>query len=92
MSKKNIKTVSLDDLDSMEDRSRRDAPDGESLGPDFWKSAKIVYPEGSKERITVRFDRDVVRWFKAQGRGYQTRMNAVLRSYFEAQETGQRKP
>ena len=92
MSKKNIKTVSLDDLDSMEDRSRRDAPDGETLGPDFWKSAKIVYPEGSIERITVRFDRDVVRWFKAQGRGYQTRMNAVLRSYFEAQETGQRKP
>lgn len=89
MSRKNIKTVSLDDVESMEDRTRSDAPEGKSLGADFWKTAKVVHPEGPKERLTVRFDRDVVAWFKAGGRGYQTRMNAVLRSYFEAQENDQ---
>jgi len=34
--------------------------------------------------VKVRYDADVLAWFKAQGRGYQTRMNAVLRSYYEA--------
>ena len=42
MSKKTIRTVSLGDLAAMEDRTRSDAPDGPSLGPDFWKTAKIV--------------------------------------------------
>jgi len=75
----------------MEDRTRDDAEEGETLGPDFWKTAKVVYPDGPKERLTVRFDRDVVTWFKEGGRGYQTRMNAVLRSYFEAQQKDQSK-
>ena len=35
-----------------------------------------------KEQVTLRLDRDVLRWFRAQGRGYQTRINAVLRSYY----------
>jgi uncharacterized protein (DUF4415 family) len=35
--------------------------------------------------VNAKFDRDVVDWFKRQGRGYQTRMNAVLRKYMEAQ-------
>lgn len=68
----------------MEDRTRVDAPDGPTLGPDFWKTAQVSYPDGPKERLTVRFDRDVVEWFKGQGKGYQTRMNAVLRSFYEA--------
>jgi uncharacterized protein (DUF4415 family) len=48
------------------------------------KNAKIVYPDGPKEAVKVRYDADMLEWFKAQGRGYQTRMNAVLRSYYEA--------
>ncbi|MBA3416794.1 MAG: BrnA antitoxin family protein [Chloroflexia bacterium] len=40
---------------------------------------------GPKPQLTVRFDRDLIEWFKAQGAGYQTRMNAVLRSYVAAQ-------
>jgi uncharacterized protein (DUF4415 family) len=92
MNRKNIKTVSLDDVESMEDRTRGDAPVGKPLGEGFWKTARVVHPDGPKERLTVRFDRDVVRWFKAGGRGYQTRMNAVLRSYFEAQENNRTEP
>lgn len=51
----------------------------------FWASAKLVMPE-SKVSLGVRFDRDIVNWFKSQGPGYQTRMNAVLRAYMEAQQ------
>jgi uncharacterized protein (DUF4415 family) len=36
-----------------------------------------------KETITIRVDTDVVGWFKRQGRGYQTRMNQVLRRYMD---------
>ena len=92
MSKKNITAVSLDEAEAMEDRTRDDAPEGESMGPDFWKNARVVYPHAPKERLTVRFDSDMVQWFKAGGRGYQTRMNAVLRSHFEAQENDRTEP
>ena len=84
MKETNIKNVSLHDLAAMEDRTRVEAPDGPTFGPEFWKNAKIVYPNVPKDRLTVRFDHDMVEWFKAQGKGYQTRMNAVLRTYYEA--------
>jgi len=37
-----------------------------------------------KELVSIRVDPDVLGWFRQQGRKYQTRMNAVLRSYVEA--------
>lgn len=40
-----------------------------------------------KKQVTVRLDRDVIDWFKSQGKGYQTRMNAVLRQYMEHQKS-----
>lgn len=46
----------------------------------FWAKAEIILPE-NKMPLSVRLDRDVVQWFKNQGPGYQTRMNAVLKSY-----------
>jgi uncharacterized protein (DUF4415 family) len=52
-------------------------------GADWIKKASMPKPAHSKERLTVRFDADMVDWFKRQGRGYQTRMNAILRAYFE---------
>ena len=52
---------------------------------DFWNRARVVMPPPrGKKHLGLRLDQDVVEWFKAQGRGYQTRMNAVLRSYMEA--------
>jgi len=74
----------MDEIMKAKDRTRSDAPEGPPLGADFWKEAKVVYPESPKKQITVRLDADMVEWFKKQGRGYQTRMNAVLRSYYEA--------
>jgi len=68
-----------------EDPTRPDAPEAESLGADFWKSARVVLPSG-KTSVHLRLDSDVVEWFKSNGKGHLTRMNAVLRSYVEAQK------
>ena len=48
-----------------------------------WSQAQVTMPR-PKQPISVRLDADVLEFFKAQGRGYQTRINAVLRSYMEA--------
>ena len=45
---------------------------------------KGLKPVAPKESIALRVDADVVEWFKSQGPGYQTRMNAVLRAFKEA--------
>jgi uncharacterized protein (DUF4415 family) len=41
-------------------------------------------PAKSKTSISLRLDADVLEWFKAQGQGYQTRINAVLRAFKDA--------
>ncbi|MBG0795928.1 BrnA antitoxin family protein [Methylocystis sp. H62] len=66
-----------------EDPTRRDAPEAESLGEDFWKDARVMMPRG-KTSVHLRLDSDVVEWFKAHGKGHLTRMNAVLRAYVDA--------
>jgi uncharacterized protein (DUF4415 family) len=41
-------------------------------------------PADAKTSISLRVDADVLEWFKAQGPGYQTRINAVLRAFKDA--------
>jgi uncharacterized protein (DUF4415 family) len=41
-------------------------------------------PVSPKELISLRIDQDVIEWFKAQGPGYQTRINSVLRAFRDA--------
>ena len=48
-----------------------------------WSKAAIGLPE-RKAMVNMRLDRDVLDWFRREGHGYQTRINAVLRSYVEA--------
>jgi len=43
-----------------------------------------LQPLPSKASISLRVDQDVLEWFKAQGAGYQTRINTVLRAYRDA--------
>lgn len=62
-------------------------PELADLPDDFWDDAVLVMPP-PKEAISLRVDRDVLAWFRAQGSGYQTRMNAVLRSYMEGTVKG----
>jgi uncharacterized protein (DUF4415 family) len=67
----------LERLISEDDDERGFVPD--------WTSARLVMPE-RKSHINLRIDQDVLRFFKSQGPGYQTRMNAVLRSYMLAHQ------
>jgi uncharacterized protein (DUF4415 family) len=53
-------------------------------GPDFFSHA-IIWP-GPKKQITLRIDPDVLAFFRKQGKGYQSNMNAVLRKYVEARK------
>ncbi len=52
---------------------------------DNWDNIIIGFPK-PKRQLTVRLDGDIIEWFKDAGKGYQTRMNAVLRSYVEAEK------
>jgi uncharacterized protein (DUF4415 family) len=45
---------------------------------------KGLKPLPSKASISLRVDQDVLEWFKAQGTGYQTRINTVLRAFRDA--------
>lgn len=47
-----------------------------------WLSTELPKPR-RKTLASLRLDSDMLDWFRAQGRGYQTKINAVLRSYFE---------
>ncbi len=57
-------------------------PDAHATDEEFWKNAKVVWPT-RKEIVTMRLDADLLRWFRQQ-RGYQTRINAILRAYMSA--------
>jgi uncharacterized protein (DUF4415 family) len=41
-------------------------------------------PQPGKAAISIRVDQDVLDWFKSRGRGYQTRINSVLRAFRDA--------
>lgn len=72
------------------ERLKRDEAAGIEPEPDQdefeidWSKARLVIPE-PKTPVSIRLDPDVLAFFKAQGKGYQTRINAVLRAYMEAQ-------
>ena len=58
-------------------------PDARLTTRAFWDEAQLILPRPPKAQVTLRLDADVLAWFKGGGRGYQTRINAVLRSYME---------
>jgi uncharacterized protein (DUF4415 family) len=61
-------------------------PDWADIPRDWYKHATPYYPKEHKRQITLRIDPDILDWFKRQGRGYQTRINAALRAFVEAHE------
>lgn len=71
---------------SLSDKAMKDAvkADAEARPTDvtFWKQAKVVLPR-AKQTVTIRLDADILDWLR-QHKGYQTRINAVLRTYMEA--------
>lgn len=71
-------------LDAMgeEDIDYADIPE---LDAGFFQKARVAVPPGKKQ-LTIRLDADVLSWLKGQGRGYQSRINAILRAYYEAHQ------
>jgi uncharacterized protein (DUF4415 family) len=64
-------------------RTRADAP-AHPVDDDFWRNARVVMPPPGKTSVHLRIDADVLEWFREQGKGHLSRMNAVLRSFMEA--------
>lgn len=71
-------------LDAMKDEDI-DLSDIPEVTPEMF--AKGIVRRGLKpivkKQLTLRLDSDLIEWFKEQGRGYQTKMNALLRAYME---------
>ena len=62
-----------------------DFSDIPEVTPEMFARAVVVrkLTPRRKAQLTLRIDEDVLEWFKAQGRGYQTRMNLLLRAYMD---------
>ena len=82
MRKRYNRELTNEELAALPDEAidRSDIPE---LDDAFWAKARINAPQ-TKTAISIRLDQDMLDWFKAQGRGYQGRINAVLRAYYEA--------
>jgi len=83
----NIMSISpkrLEEIQNIPD-SAIDTSDIPELDGHFWENAKMVKPI-TKKAISIRLDSDILDWFKSQGKGYQSIINNVLRSYVNHQQ------
>jgi uncharacterized protein (DUF4415 family) len=80
-----ISAQRIEELKNLPD-SAIDTSDIPELDQNFWDNAKLVQPR-TKQAISIRLDSDVLDWFKSQGKGYQSLMNSVLKSYVEHELT-----
>jgi uncharacterized protein (DUF4415 family) len=72
-------------VDKLRD-DRIDFSDAPELTPEMFAHAIVrrgLKPVARKKLLTLRIDSDVVEWYRSQGSGYQTRINALLRAYME---------
>ena len=74
----------MERLDAMGD-ANIDYSDIPALDAAFFRDARVVVPPGKKQ-LTVRLDADVLAWLQGQGKGYHSRINAILRAYYEAHQ------
>lgn len=66
-----------------------DFSDSPEVTPEMFSKAvlrKGLKPVSKKTQVTLRIDDDVLTWFKKQGKGYQTRINSLLKAYKEAHQ------
>ena len=81
MKKRPIKS-DLKKVDATKDEDI-DYTDIPEFDAEFLRTVKLEDPPG-KKLISLRVDEDVLEWMKKQGKGYQSRINALLRKYYEA--------
>ena len=89
MKKKHTSNKSKTDWDRVDKLPDNDIDlsDNPEVTPEMLAKAvlrKGLKPVGRKTQVTLRIDEDVLTWFKKQGRGYQTRINSLLKAYKEA--------
>jgi uncharacterized protein (DUF4415 family) len=82
VSKKSIKS-DLKRIDAMTDENI-DYSDIPPLGDEFF-TQKTVSFSPSKQQLTIQIDQDILEWLKAEGKGYETRINHILREVMERQ-------
>ena len=77
-----ISTKRLQEIETIkdEDIDYSDIPEADES---FWRRAELQMPQ-PKRGVYVRLDTDVLDWLKSKGKGYQTRMNAMLRALMES--------
>lgn len=99
MSAENLTIISANDIKLDPDEVARvrnisdediDFSEIPELSADFWDNAVIVYPD-KKERISIRLDSEIIAFFKSQGKGYQSKINAVLKHYVTTKRRSRRK-
>jgi uncharacterized protein (DUF4415 family) len=80
-------TISKERLKQIESISEKeiDYSDIPETDDAFWAKAELRVPQ-TKKGVYLRLDPDLIDWLKRQGPGYQTRINAILRSYMETHE------
>jgi uncharacterized protein (DUF4415 family) len=86
MKKRYKKELAIEALAVVKDEDI-DYSDIPRLDERFWKNAKLVEPENTQQ-ITLRVKKSVLEAYKATGKGYQTRMNAVLESFARTMSKG----
>jgi uncharacterized protein (DUF4415 family) len=79
-----ISKTDWNQLDKMKEE-KIDYSDIAELDEAFFKNAEVRMP--AKQSVTIRLDSDVLTWFKEQGKGYQSRINKLLRIYMDAHKT-----
>jgi uncharacterized protein (DUF4415 family) len=77
-------------VDALTEEELEASVDEQEEGTPLWEFAlPVSFNLPGKKQLTIRLDEDILDWFKVQGSGYQTRINAVLRKYVEAQKAGE---
>ena len=74
-----VKAMSQEEVERLADEEDGYMPKG-------WESAVILGLPPRKKEVHIRLDEDVLDWFKSHGTGYQTRINAVLRSFVQTRQ------
>ena len=74
----------IEELEALPD-SEIDYSDIPVTDKEFWKTAKVIMPYPTRS-VSLRIDQEVLEWFKAQGKGYHSRISAVLREYVKAKK------
>ena len=85
----NTSSTDWERIDAMTDQ-QIDYSDSPKITRELFSTGKLKPSKRStpvKEAISIRLDKDVLEWFRARGRGYQSEVNALLRAYMQREQS-----